>query len=191
MKIHLTSQLYFASCLQSDLTSLGSFNQSIQAALLEYINAQKTYLDTSFYNQIPDGMDVNFYSELHPIDIFINHNIISVTYIENSFLERSPHYNYHWFSFNYDLRENKPILFEDIFNINTSQDSTNFIDYVLENKLRDCIGIYQPYEHLDFSFSAKGIYINPRLSWACSLNRSLLKKEDLKFLNPKWKNVFK
>ena len=184
----LTNESYEISCLQSNLLEYEAFNKAIRNALIDYVMPQGIFLD----NTLNSHEDYHYSSlKLHPVEIFINNNIISVTYVEDSYSYGAAHHNHGWFSFNYDIKKKQPIGFENVFKIKTSSDSTDFLSYVAENQYRNCLDWYKPYESMDFSFSKKGIHINPALIWACGLNRSLLPYDNLKFLNPKWKGIFK
>jgi hypothetical protein len=188
--LHLRDSIHKADyklyCLQSTLPRMKEFNFAIRNELLH--NAKEDMQSVnSLYDEIP--VDPLFTYELGPFEFFMNDKLLSLCCIIDTYGFQGNHHNYSWYTFNYNLRQNKIIRFSDVFKINSSADSVEFVRLAnrrMENVYRDDWNT--PYEPVDFSFVKRGVCVNPDLSWACSMQRAFLTTDSLKkFLNQKWK----
>lgn len=183
----LSRAKYDAYFLQSNLPEKKIFNQAMQKAIKEQIRIEQTFVEP--YTE-DSQIEVVYLYQLRPTEIFSFNDIISICNIIDTYTEGGNHHNYTWYSFNYDFYINKTIEINDVFNLKSKIDSTEFIDFAEQYILNDgCTEWGWPYEYLDFSLTENGIYINPNLSWACIHTRSLLPVDaDNKFINENWVN---
>jgi hypothetical protein len=175
---------YDAHYLQSSLPQMKIFNRAIRNAMKARIQLEQSYADTDNGNVLGDPV---FTYDLKPIEFYSDGHIISITHIADTYAEGANHHNYAWFTFNFDLKKNERIRFQDVFNLQDQQDSVAFIESVYQHKIEDCMDWNMPFDSVDFSFTTNAIYINPELSWACALNRSLLPMDSLrKYIKGRW-----
>ena len=180
------SQAHYTSyCLQSSLPEMNKFNEAIIKTLKKRVKYEQLYVGPYPGN---DNTDPVFTYELGLFEFFANNQIISLCHIVDCYTEGANHHNYSWFTFNYNIELNKIISFKDVFDLSGKDDSISFLAFTKRNKIKDaCMDWELPFDSVDFSFNDKGIYINPELSWACSMNRSLLPANSLeKFTTKNW-----
>lgn len=180
------SQAHYTSyCLQSSLLKMNKFNEAIIKTLKKRVKYEQLYIDPYPGNGNTDPV---FTYELGLFEFFANNQIISLCHIVDCYTEGANHHNYSWFTFNYNLELNKIISFKDVFNLPSKEDSISFLAFTKRHQTKEsCMDLELPFESVDFSFNDKGIYINPELSWACSMNCSLLPVAGLeKFTTKNW-----
>lgn len=169
---------YHAYFPQSSLSQLKIFNRKIIETLKALIQLEQSYIEpcdgkTSF--------DCGYSFDLRPVAFYSDERLISITNVVDTYGAGGNHHNYAWFTFNFDIKRNERIRFQDVFNLPSRADSVAFVESVLENSSESCIdGWGMPFDSVDFSFADSGIYINPELSWACAQNRSLLSMDSLR-----------
>lgn len=161
---------YEAYYPQSTLPEMKRFNQAIFQFVNDQIKYEQEFVDSY---EGDTETDIIFSYQLKPVEIYSDSIVISISNIIDTYTEGGNHHNYTRCTFNYNLLDNEMIEFSDIFNLQSRNDSIEFIAYA-EQFANDCKEWGWPYEFLDFSFSENGIYINPNLSWACISTRSLL-----------------
>ncbi len=159
-----------AHYLQSAQPEKKKFNQMVLQFIKNQIATELADLDP--YSEDSPALIAYSYM-LRPVEIYLDSQRISVYNIIDTYSEGGNHHNYTQRSFNYDLRTNKMIKFDDVFDLRSKIDSVEFIRYA-EQFANGCEEWEWPYKHLDFSFADSGIYINPNLSWACASTRSML-----------------
>jgi hypothetical protein len=174
----INKAVYTLYCLQSSSSQMKKFNSTIKNELLKNVNKE---IGTSemIYENIP--VDPLYTYELGPYELFMDEKMLSLCCIIDTYGWGGNHHNYSWYTFNYDLKKNKIIRFEDVFKLKSSSDSIEFAR--LANRQMD--DVYRsdwssPLEPVDFSFVKKGICINPELSWANSMQRAFLPRDSLK-----------
>jgi hypothetical protein len=175
---------YNAYYLQSNLPEQKKFNQVIVQLVKDQIMIEQKYVDP--YNG-DSPIDIIYSYELRPTEIYLDSQLISISNIIDTYTEGGNHHNYTRYTFNYNLITNKAIEFNDVFSLQSKNDSTEFIVYAEQHVLNACTDWGWPYKYLDFSFAENGIYINPNLSWACISTRSLLPVDNNnKFIKKEW-----
>jgi hypothetical protein len=161
---------YNAFFVQSSLEEMKAFNSLMRFDIRGQISRVQEYVNAA---ELDSNFEVIFSFVLRPIEFFTDDKVISVTHIIDDYTEGGNHHNYSWHSFNFNLNSNKKVSFSEVFNLQTEEDSLKFIALAEERMLDGgCTGWGMPIK-LDFSFGKRGIYINPQLSWACGMARSL------------------
>jgi hypothetical protein len=177
---------YFPQC---SLAGKEKFNAAIKAALKSQADLEINYTkDYPF-----DGpMDPWFTMVIGPSTFYSDDRYLSVCFVKDQYGWGGNHHNYFWYTFNYDFKNEKPIWFRDVFRMNTRRDSVRFAKRIERNCVDDqgnqygMAEIYMPYDSIDFSIVAKGMYLNPDLDWADGMKTAFLSDDSLKpFL--KWK----
>lgn len=181
----LTRASYSAYFLQSSLDEMTTFNSLMKLDAWGQITRVQQYVDP--YNEAFGDFEVIFSFVLKPVSFFSDKNVVSVRHIIDEYTEGGNHHNHSSYSFNYNLHKKQKVNFNDVFNLRTSTDSTQFFTTAEERVIGGgCTGWGNP-SNLDFSFGEEGIYIDPNLGWACGRTRSLFPWEE--FLGPDAKKV--
>ena len=175
---------YDSYFIQSSAPNMKEFNQTIAKAVNERIKFEQLYVDPYVGND--PGYPIFTYI-MRPIEFYSNDDKNSITHVIDTYSEGGNRDNYSWFTLNYDLKNDKLIHFKDVFDLPDRQDSSDFVEFVVRHKIAFCMDWTMPFDSVDFSFTANGIYINPELSWACCQNRSLLPADSLyKCVRRRW-----
>ncbi len=167
---------YRAYYLQSTDPRKKNFNRLMLNTIALNIESDADYVDS---NDPEDVMAPLYTYELGPFEFFMNNDVISMCYVVDSYTEGGNHHNYSWYTFNYDIERGNVLRLEDVFVLNTAEDSAALLKDVRVNieQGSTCGELFEPFEYMDFSFVREGIVMNPYLSWACGMRRSLLAKD--------------
>jgi hypothetical protein len=179
----ITRSNYSVFFIQSKDSSQHQLNDSIRRTIDERITIDKSFLDS---NNMGSLNEYSYYAR--PIKCYSNQQIISITHMIDTYTDGGNHHNYDTRTFSYDLFKNKIIGFNDVFSIQSKQDSIEFISYLEQHVIEGCSDAWEwPYSYIDFSFCSEGITINPNLSWACSGTLSILPVDSTnRFIRNKW-----
>lgn len=181
-----TNAHYISYCVQSTQPDMEDFNLAIKTALEEKVLYEKSFVDSSFNYHIDFQ---RFDYELALIKFYSNERVLSISYVKDDYTSGAAHHNHSWYTFNFDLKTNQIIRFEDVIILENHDDSIAFITFaeqhVMEGGCHDNWGF--AYKYLDFSFGDKGIYFKPYLGWSCGSTRSYLPAFELGyFLKKEW-----
>jgi len=168
--------LYFLQC---SLPGMEKFNKAIRQEILSNVDKDKQYLDPC---KGDEPIDPIYTYELGPFELFKNNKILSLCCIIDTYTEGGNHHNYSWYTFNYNLKENKVIQFSDLFVLQSKKDSVEFIRLISlnQNEETNYMDIESSFDSVDFSFVKKGLCFNPELSWAVSMQRCFVLPDSLK-----------
>ena len=106
------------------------YDNQVSAYIMQRLKSYRLSLDTLIQNEpsmlqaVPSGFYVD------PVSVFRDDKIISYCFIINSDHAGAAHPFTEYYSFNYDLKKNKPIAFSDYFNVHSKQDTQSFISNI-------------------------------------------------------------
>ncbi len=160
------------------------FNKAIAKAMDGCIQNEKRYVGP-YSGDAP--LEVIFSYDMRPVAFYIDESIASITFVTDTYTEGGNHHNYSWTTFNYDLEDDKPLLFKDLFDLKAKKDSLAFINIVNSHNEKDwCTQFRLPLDSIDLSITEKGIYFNSD-AWACWPERSLVPNDSCaKYMHAKW-----
>lgn len=197
-KQKLPAEFYFDTLLMEDTVYKGvykayvlqSTSKKLEKFSIEIVNQCKKMIDEKRnYFKKEDISDEPYFSyeyELGPYEFYKNENVLSICCIIDRYASGGNHHNYDFYTFNYDLKDDKMITFKDVFNLQTKKRRKELITIAEENQ-DGCKNWFDDYSSFDFSFQEDGLAINPNLSWACSMTRSFISYDSLEnFIYKKW-----
>lgn len=168
---------YYASLYLSSSNKFKEYNQLLFSTINSMISKEIEYFKSEYK---PGNPDILYSFDMNAIDFFANKNVISITYVIDTYTEGAAHHNHSWYTFNYDIKKKKTIRFSDIFNLKTKLDKENFVAFADRNEVDHCSENWSLHsDSINFAFTHKGIYIYPDLLWECGDYKSLLPKDSL------------
>lgn len=162
-----------------------NFNHAMLADILVNIQSDARFVDDQDHKEASETV---YWYSMKPFEFYSNERLISICYIVDSYAQGGNHHNYDWYTFNYDLKNDTPIRFHEVFRLYT-EGKQAFSDAVNRNLPDGCkTGTNDDLNNSDFSFVEDGIVINSALSWSCGMQRSLLHKDSaFSFIHPRWR----
>jgi hypothetical protein len=134
-------------------------NKQVAAYMKQRLKKFRLSLDTLFLNE-PSMLQAapgGFYVE--PVSVFKDDEIISYCFIINSDYPGAFHPFTEYYSFNYHLKNNKPLGFSDCFNVRSKQDTQSFMSIINRAIDRPNIEITKLYG-IDFNIEKDSIDFN-------------------------------
>jgi len=149
-EIHIVIPRYEGAILVDKQVS-GYFMQRLKRFLLSLDTL--IHNDPSMLQAVPSGFYVD------PVSVFKDDRLVSYCFIINSNHTGAAHPFTEYYSFNYDLKKNKPVAFSDYFNVASKQDTQSFISIINRSMDRPNI-IIDKLNALDFSIEKDTVTFN-------------------------------
>ncbi|MCG8576062.1 MAG: hypothetical protein MI810_14325 [Flavobacteriales bacterium] len=186
---YLDSIDFFSEEFNSFYTVYYFQNQDPDFNNLMHQIAEKTMDEDMVYisKSAPEFPQVYMY-ELLPFEFYENQKVISMCFVEDVFTEGGNHHNYQWWSVNYDQETNSVLKMDDVFVLETSKDSSDLVNLIVENMEGNAWGDFESsLDEMNFSFVEKGIVFNPPVSWSSGMSRSFAAYDECNdLLQEKW-----
>lgn len=135
------------------------YDKQVSAYIMQRLKSYRLSLDTLIQNEpsmlhsVPSGFYVD------PVSVFKDDKIVSYCFIISSDYAGAAHPFTEYYSFNYDLKKNRPFAFSDYFNINSKQDTQSFISIINKVIDRQNIGV-DKLDGIDFNIEKDSIAFN-------------------------------